>query len=159
MTDQEKLLELMDRAHVFFISTIDGDQPRVRPFGAHLMRDGTLWFCTGEHKEVYKQLQANPKLEISCYEGGDWLRLDGEAVFVDDKEAARDMLAHAPRMARLFYKVPSFVQHKILKKFPGLNNMVAPDVKYEDSIKMFYIKNPVAKIYHLRKPNEDLHLS
>ncbi len=159
MTDLDKLLELMDRARVFFVATIDGDQPRVRPFGAHLLRNGTLWFCTGEHKDVYKQLQNNPKLEISCYEGGDWIRLDGEAVFVDDKEAARDMLAHAPRMARLFYKVPSFVQHRILKKFPGLSNMVAPDIAYEDSIKMFYIKDPKATIYHLREPNEELHLS
>ena len=158
MTDEEKLLELMDRARVFFIATMDGDQPRVRPFGAHLYRDGTLWFGTGEHKNGYRQLQENPKVEISCYEGGDWLRLTGTAVFVDDKEAAKDMLAHAPRMAKLFYKVPGFVQHAILKKFPGLRNMVAPDVKYEDSMKLFYIKDPKATISHLREPDEELHL-
>ena len=61
-----KLNEFLTEAGVFFLATEDGNQPKLRPLGAHLEMDGKVLFGVGDFKEVYKQMTANPLVEIAA---------------------------------------------------------------------------------------------
>lgn len=78
----QKVLDFLAANPVFHLATMEGDQPRNRPFGFHMVDNGRLYFTTGEGKKVWHQLRANPKFEISVSnDKGQWLRLSGTAVF------------------------------------------------------------------------------
>lgn len=78
----EKVLNFIKANKVFFMATVDGDRPRVRPLGFVMDFEGKVYFGVGDQKEVYRQMQANPKVEIcSVAQDGTWLRLSGKAVF------------------------------------------------------------------------------
>ena len=76
--------EFLTKAQSFALATTCGDQPRMRVLGLKIKLDGKIYFAVGTFKDVYKQLQANPKCEIMASVGMDFLRWDGKAVFVDD---------------------------------------------------------------------------
>ena len=91
-----KVNDFLTEAGVFFLATVDGDQPKVRPLGAHFEMDDKVLFGVGDFKDVYKQMVANPKVEIvACKQDGHWMRYTGKAVFEEDPkyaEAALDMM-------------------------------------------------------------------
>ena len=94
----EEVYDFLKKAKTFFIATIDGDQPRLRPFAALNIFEGRLYLQTGKSKNVSKQIAINPKVAISaCYEGA-WIRID--ATLVDDPrtEAQENMLEANPRL-------------------------------------------------------------
>ncbi len=96
-----KIGEFLKEAGVFFLATNDGDQPKLRPLGAFLDKDGKVIFGVGDFKDVYKQLLANPKCEIAaCKKDGHWLRYTGKAVFETDGSYAEEMIkaAHLERI-------------------------------------------------------------
>ena len=86
------------------LATVENDQPRGRPFGTINMFEGKLYNQTGKSQDVSKQIQKNPKVELSCFDGskGTWLRLAGTLVRDDRKEAKADMLAHYPELQRMY---------------------------------------------------------
>lgn len=87
----------------FYLATMDGDQPRVRPFGAVMEREGRLYFCTNNQKLLYRQLQVNPRLELcACSPDGKWLRLTGKAVFDTSRERKVEMLDACPELKALY---------------------------------------------------------
>ena len=88
----EKVLAFLKAAGVYYLATMDGDQPRVRPFGtAHLFEE-KLYIQTGKVKPVSRQLAANPKCEICAFHEGVWLRVAAELVEDDRVEAKKSML-------------------------------------------------------------------
>ena len=90
-----KIDSFLTRAKVFTLSTVDGDEPRARPLGLHMMVGDSVVFGVGDFKNVYKQIVANPKVEITACIGGEWLRLHGRAVRIEDdsiSERALDMI-------------------------------------------------------------------
>ena len=93
-----KLNDFLTEAGVFFLATKDGDQPKLRPLGLHMEMDGKVLFGVGDFKEVYRQLRANPKVEIvACKKDNHWLRYTGKAVFETDpkyEQAALDAMPH-----------------------------------------------------------------
>lgn len=88
----EKVCEFLKSAGVYHLATMDGDQPRVRPFGTAHIFEGKLYIQTGKSKPVSKQLAANPKCEISAFKDGMWLRVAAELVEDDRVEAKKSML-------------------------------------------------------------------
>lgn len=88
----ERTLELLRECGVFYLATMDGDQPRVRPFGAACIFDGKLYITTSNKKEVFAQMTANPKIEISGMAGKKWIRLSAEVVRDERREARTAML-------------------------------------------------------------------
>ena len=56
----EKVCQFLDEAHTYYLATVEGDQPRCRPFGTALLYDGKLYIQTGKVKAVSKQIAANP---------------------------------------------------------------------------------------------------
>jgi uncharacterized pyridoxamine 5'-phosphate oxidase family protein len=88
-----EVFEFLTTNPTFYLSTIDGDQARVRPFGAVANYEGKLYFATNNKKSVFKQLVANPKVEISTTSPkGEWIRLSGNAVVDSRQEAKAAML-------------------------------------------------------------------
>ena len=77
MEGLEKVCAFLEKTKTYYLATVDGDQPRVRPFGTVLVYDGKLYIQTGKVKPVSKQLAANPKAEICAFDGetGTWLRV------------------------------------------------------------------------------------
>ncbi|MCR5743868.1 MAG: pyridoxamine 5'-phosphate oxidase family protein [Lachnospiraceae bacterium] len=95
--------DYLSAAGVFFLATVDGDQPRLRPLGAHKEMDGKVLFGVGDFKAVYRQLCANPKCEIvACKNDGHWMRYTGRAVFETDEKYAQAMLDDAPHLRNIY---------------------------------------------------------
>lgn len=98
-----KAVEFLREARVFYLATCDDGQPRVRPFGAVLEHEGRLYFCTNNQKAVFRQLVANPRVEIcACKPDGAWIRITGEAVVDDNDEARAAMLEAMPGLQRMY---------------------------------------------------------
>ena len=83
----EKVCQFLEEAQTYYLATVDGDQPRVRPFGTVLIFDGKLYIQTGKVKDVSRQLAANPKAEICAFKDGRWLRVAGELINDDNYDA------------------------------------------------------------------------
>ncbi len=84
-----KVRDFLAETNVFFMATVDGNHPKLRPLGAFIEEDGKLIFGVGDFKEVYRQMQANPLVEIvACKPDGHWLRYTGKAVFETDYKYA-----------------------------------------------------------------------
>ena len=88
----ERIYNFLKEAEVYYLATVDGDQPRVRPFGTVNIFEGKLYIQTGKVKPVSKQLAVNPKAEICAFKKGAWLRVAGELVNDDRVEAKKAML-------------------------------------------------------------------
>lgn len=88
----EKVCEFLKSAGVYYLATVEGDQPRVRPFGTAHIFEGKLYIQTGKSKPVSKQLAANPKCELCAFKDGVWLRVAGELVEDNRVEAKKSML-------------------------------------------------------------------
>ncbi len=99
----QKTLNFLLENKTFFIATVDGDQPRVRPFGLVVEHEGRLWFGTANTKAVYRQLQANPRVEISATSpSADWIRLSGQAVFEPNLDVKRNAFATMPMLSNIY---------------------------------------------------------
>ncbi len=94
----ERVEKFLKEAGTYYLATIDGDQPRVRPFGTVNNFEGKLYIQTGKVKDVSKQLHANPKAEICAFKGGEWLRVACTLVEDDRLEAKQSMLDAYPSL-------------------------------------------------------------
>ena len=115
----EKVYEFLKDAQTYYLATVDGDQPRVRPFGTVNIFEGKLYIQTGKSKDVSKQFHANSKAEICAFKDGVWLRVAGELIEDDRREARASML----------------------DAYPELRNMYSED---DGNTEVFYIQNATA---------------
>ena len=115
----KEIYDFLRRCGCFFLATEEGDQPRVRPFGTAHIFEGKLYIQTGKSKDVSKQLHANPKAEICAFKDGKWLRVAGELVPDDRREAKASML----------------------DAYPSLQSMYSAD---DDNTEVLYFKNATA---------------
>lgn len=97
-----EVYDFLKKAGVYYLATAEGDQPRVRPFGTVDIFDGKLYIQTGKRKDVAKQLAANPRAEICAFMEGKWLRLSGELVEDDRREARGHMLDSYPELRNMY---------------------------------------------------------
>ena len=98
-----KVNDFLTEAGVFFLATVDGDQPKLRPLGMHFEMDNKVLFGVGDFKDVYRQLQANPKTEIvACKPDGHWLRYTGKAIFEADPKYAEAALELMPNLKNIY---------------------------------------------------------
>lgn len=98
----QKVYEFLKDAETYYLATVEGDQPRVRPFGTIHLFEGKLYIQTGRRKSVSRQLAANPKAEICAFKNGTWLRVQCELV-EDDRAAARKSMLDAYPSLRAMY--------------------------------------------------------
>lgn len=113
--------DFLKKAEVYYLATVEGDQPRVRPFGTIDIFEEKLYIQTGKIKPVANQIKANPKVEISAMAEGKWIRIAAEAV-LDDNIAA---------------------QEHMLEAYPNLKHMYQPG---DGNTEVYYLKNVKAQI-------------
>ena len=118
----EEVLEFLKKCGTYYLATVDGDQPRVRPFGTANIFEGKLYIQTAKSKDVSKQIQKNPKVEICGFAEGKWVRVAGELVRDDRIEAKESML----------------------DAYPNLKAMYSAE---DDNTEVLYFKNATATIY------------
>lgn len=129
-----EVLEFLKECGTFYLSTVEGDQPRVRPFGFVIEHDGKLCYCTSNKKPVYAQLKTNPKAEISATaKDSRWIRISGNAVFCTSRE----------------------LKVKALEAAPFLRNMYSED---DDKFELFYLDDGIATISAFNGENKTINL-
>ena len=129
MEGVEKVCQFLDEAKTYYLATVEGDQPRVRPFGTALVYNGKLYIQTGKVKNVSKQLAANPKAEICAFMDRKWVRVSGELINDDDRA----------------------VKVAMLEKMPALKGMYSAD---DDNMQMLYFKNATATFSYFTEAPE-----
>lgn len=125
----ERVCKFLKDAGIYYLATVDGNKPKVRPFGTAHIFEGRLYIQTGKKKSVSKQLVANPNVEICAMCGGDWLRISGELVEDDRREARVSML----------------------DAYPELKSMYSAD---DGNTQVWYFKNATAVFSSFTKPEE-----
>jgi uncharacterized pyridoxamine 5'-phosphate oxidase family protein len=118
----KEVYDFLKKCGAYYLATIDGDQPRVRPFGTVLIFEDKFYIQTAKAKNVSKQMMKNPKIEICGMAGGEWVRV--EAVAVEDDRTV--------------------VRQKMLDDYPNLKTMYAAD---DGNNQVFYLKNATATFY------------
>ena len=118
----QSVLDFLKQADTYYIATMDGDQPRVRPFGTINLFEGRLYIQTGKKKDIAKQVSRNPKVEICAFDGETWLRVS--AALVEDGSAA--------------------AQESMLDAYPQLSGMYAVN---DGNTVVYYLKDAVATFY------------
>ena len=98
----QKVCDFLKEAVTYYLATVEGDQPRVRPFGTAHIFDGKLYIQTGKAKPVAQQLMANPKAEICAFKDGVWLRVSCELIEDDRFEARKSMLDAYPELRAMY---------------------------------------------------------
>ena len=100
----ERVCKFLKDAGVYYLATVEGDQPRVCPFGTANIFEGKLYIQTGKVKPVSKQLAANPKAEICAFDGetGTWLRVSGELINDDSRDVKVAMLEKHPELKMMY---------------------------------------------------------
>lgn len=98
----QRVYDFLKKANTYYLATVDGDQPRVRPFGTIDLFDGKLYIQTGRIKDIYKQMKANPKIELSAMVGGEWIRVAATVEEDARIEAEKHMLDAYPSLQNMY---------------------------------------------------------
>ena len=97
-----EVYEFLKKCETYYLATVEGDQPRVRPFGTIDIFEDKHYIQTGNSKEVSKQIQKNPKVELCAFADGKWLRVSGELVRDDRYEPKAHMLDAYPSLKAMY---------------------------------------------------------
>ena len=98
----EEVQEFLKKCGVYYLATMDGDQPRVRPFGTAEIFEGHLYIQTGKCKDVFKQISVNNNVELCGFMDGKWIRVTGSLVLDDRVEAKKYMLDMNPNLRGMY---------------------------------------------------------
>ena len=124
----QEVHDFLKGCKTYFLATVEGDQPHVRPFGTIHLFDGKLYIQTGKVKDASKQMAANPKIEICAFNGAvEWIRVQALAVNDDRLEAKASML----------------------EAYPMLKDRYAVD---DDNMQVLYLKDATATIASFTAP-------
>lgn len=98
----EEILEFIKECGIYYLSTIDNDKPRVRPFGTLEIFENHLYIQTGKSKDVYKQIEKNNNVELCATNNNRWIRISGKLISDDRVEAKKDMLDKNPELRGMY---------------------------------------------------------
>ena len=98
----EEVYRFLKACGTYYLATMDGDQPRARPFGTVDLYNGQLTIQTGRKKDVAQQMLAAPRVEICAFDGGRWLRIAAKAVEVPETAAQEHMLEAYPDLRAMY---------------------------------------------------------
>ena len=98
----KEVQEFLKDCGVYYLATVDDNKPKVRPFGTAEIFEDKLYIQTGKSKDVSKQIEVNPNVEICAFKDGRWLRLSGKLVRDDRVEAKKYMLDKNPNLRGMY---------------------------------------------------------
>ena len=94
--------DFLKKAGTYYIATVDGGEPRVRPFGTINLFEDRLYIQTGKKKDFVRQITANPRVEISATVGGEWVRVSATLAEDNRTEAQKSMLDAYPSLRGMY---------------------------------------------------------
>ena len=121
------VLDFLKKCWTYYLATVEWNQPRVRPFWTINIFNNKLYIQTWKSKNVSKQIQANPKVELCWFYDWDWIRISWELVRDENIEAKKDMLDHYPELRGIYDE-------------------------NDDNTEVLYFKNATATISSFTKP-------
>ncbi len=124
----EKVFDFLQKAGTFFLATVEGDQPRVRPYGAMLLYEGKIYIMAFGKTNATRQIAANQKAEICAFKG-QTLRIECKLVEDNRQEVGRALVDKMP----------------VLKPALGENG--------ENGV-MYYLKDATATFFKMMEPVE-----
>ncbi len=95
MEAAKKVFEFLEKAGTFYLATIEGDQPRVRPYGAMLYYEDKIYIMAFGKTNATRQIAANPKAEICAFKG-QTLRIECKLVEDNRPEVGKALIAKMP---------------------------------------------------------------
>lgn len=98
----QEVYDFLKKSGTYYLATVEGDQPRVRPFGTVELFEGKLYIQTGKSKAVSGQIQANPRVELCAFSDGSWIRVSGKLVRDERVEAKKHMLDNYPSLQKMY---------------------------------------------------------
>ena len=98
----KRVYDFLKKAEVYYLATVDGDKPKVRPFGTINEFEGKLYIQTGKIKPTSHQLADNPNAEICAFCDGAWIRVACTLVEDDRFEAKKSMLDAYPNLRGMY---------------------------------------------------------
>ena len=128
----QRVCDFLKKTGFYFLATVDGDQPQVRPFGTAEIIDGKLYIQTGHVKPVAKQIEANPKVAICAYNGKEWLRVNATLVEDPRVEVKKAMLDAYPNLRAMYNENDGNTAVYYLKDAKAtISSFTAPPVEIE----------------------------
>ena len=123
----QEVYDFLKKAGAYYLATVDGDQPRVRPFGTANIFEGKLYIQTAKTKSCSKQMAINPKVEICAMADGGWIRIEATVVNDDRREAKVSMLDAHPNLKERYSADDDISQVLYLKDATAtINTYTAP---------------------------------
>lgn len=116
----KQVRDFLKKAGTYYLATVEGDQPRVRPFGTVNEFEGKLYIQTGKFKSTSRQIAANPKVEICAFCDGEWIRIACELVEDDRVEARKSMLDTYPDLRGMYDEDDGNTQVFYSNMFPNI---------------------------------------
>lgn len=98
----QEVFDFLKKCGTYYLATVEDGQPRVRPFGTIDLFEGKLYIQTGKVKEVSKQIQKNPKVELCAFDGATWVRIAATLVRDDRVEPKEHMLDNYPSLKAMY---------------------------------------------------------
>ena len=98
----EEIVKFLKECGVYYLATVDNNKPKVRPFGTVELFENKLYIQTGKKKDVYKQIENNPFVEICAFKDGRWIRVSGKLITDDRFEAKKHMLDAYPMLRNMY---------------------------------------------------------
>ena len=98
----KEVQKFLKECGIYYLATVEGDQARVRPFGTAEIFEDHLYIQTGKKKDVFKQIEKNPNVELCAFKDGKWLRVCGQLIVDDRIEAKKDMLDKNPELRGMY---------------------------------------------------------
>ena len=98
----KEVYEFLKECKTYYLATVDGTTPRVRPFGTIDIFEDKLYIQTGKSKDVYKQIISNNNVEICAFNNGKWIRVTGKLIEDNRVEAKRHMLDNYPELRGMY---------------------------------------------------------
>lgn len=129
----KEVYEFINECGTYYLSTIEDNKPRVRPFGTINLFEDKLYIQTGKSKNVFKQIEKNNNFEICCFKEGKWLRVSGKLIVDDRIEAKKSML----------------------DKYPDLRSMYDEN---DNNTSVLYINNAIATFYSFTEEPKTIEL-
>ena len=123
----DEIYEFIKKCGTYYLATVEDGQPRVRPFGTVNLFEGKIYIQTGRKKDVSRQIQKNPKVELCCFNGSEWCRVAGELVDDDRIEPKKAMLESYPELKKMYSAEDKNTQVLYLKNATAtLSSFAAP---------------------------------
>ncbi len=98
----DEILKFLTEANIYYLATVNGDKPSVRPIGFVMNYEGKITFCTSNVKPMFEQMKKNNNVEITVFNNGETLRMSGKAIFNTTDDTVAKVFTVMPQLKQMY---------------------------------------------------------